>query len=815
MKRWIARCLIALMLGAPTLAPYSTQATVNSSVNKTTVLGNGAQTQFAFSFVGVASAYISVIFTDASGNQTALTQGAGTTQYQITLNPPLQGAIWGIGGTVTYNPGGSPIANGTSLTIFRTLPLTQAVSLQNKTSLTALGNGAETGLDLGVMLDQQNSDQLVRAITAPIVDPPTINLVLPTAARRANTGIAFDSQGNVIAGVIPATGIISSAMQPVVNAGSLAAGRAAFGLGGAATLSPNCQLLSNASAPGNLDVGSTLTQVAVNQAVTASFCGQTYIATGPINFTLPRANTLWNGFGLWIHVLGSGGAVTLVIDSHDTIEGLTSGVSGTLLLNSWAFITTDAAASGNWRISFTSNYPGASVGTVDNLLPNANFQQVTGIVLNVKQNATGTAQQTPASCSSFQTTNANPTFTCANTQQIAVGDIIVVATGSSFTTNAYDGFWGFPGGGAGFISCNAGTVLCTVTAGTASGCTVSINTCYIAGARVIAVVPNTSITVAGMMGAVSPASSSPVFLFPVIRGDTVGNTSGLGPDGFTKTTSLIFAPDDFAAHAYRGAVRTLFTRGGVTGPELITWTVPANQLRRFQGQTMSCGTVANQTLQGGAGTWSISIADNSATSTSANGTGVAFGGYQFESVTRTIAQNATTVTVNLNKLGNSGDVLYWALPTCAFVPSLVQSQLHQNSFENIRADGHCNPPLLTPLIVQFGTVVAGTLYGFTNLDLDALSMGCYDRSLGAVEAKNEWTTTTVGATLITGSSIAGFIFGPQAITSVSAVPMAGQGPLYLDKNGMFVMVTGTPNLTPTAGTFDFWNGINTMPNQIN
>jgi hypothetical protein len=397
MKRWLTHCLIALMLSVPLLAPLPVQATVNSSVNKTTVLGNGAQTQFAFSFIGVASAYISVIFTDASGNQIPLTQGSGATQYQITLNAPVQGAIWGIGGTVTYNPGGSPIANGTTLTIFRTLPLTQAISLQNKTSLTALGNGAETGIDLGVMLDQQSSEQLARAITAPIGDPPTINLVLPTAAQRANTGLAFDSQGNVIAGTIPATGLISSAMQPVVNAASLAAGRTAFGLGSAATLSPNCQLLSNASGAGKLDVGAALTQVAINQAVTASFCGQTYVATGPISFTLPRANTLWNGFGFWIHVLGSGGSVTLPIDSHDTIEGLSSGISGTLLLNSWAFITTDAAASGNWRISIASNYPGIGTLTGNNLVRNSGL----GLVTNVATTFVGVTPGQPISLSGW------------------------------------------------------------------------------------------------------------------------------------------------------------------------------------------------------------------------------------------------------------------------------------------------------------------------------------------------------------------------------------------------------------------------------
>ena len=346
----VSLCLAVASLSLVSLSPA--HATVQTSASKTIVLGNGSATQFSFSFIGVATAYVAVIYTDAFGNQTTLSQGSGSSQYQISLNSAPQGGLWGIGGTVTYNPGGTPIATGTTLTIYRTLPLTQAISLQNQISLAQLGNGAETGLDLGVMEAQQIYETIDRAIVAPITDPPTINLTLPTAAQRANTGLAFDSQGNVIAGTTPATGLISSAMQPVVDAASLALGRTAFGLGGAAVLSPNCQLLSNASAAGNLDVGSVLTQVATNQAVAASNCGSTYVATGPITFTLPRANTLWNGFGFWLHVV-AGGQVTLAINASDSIEGLASGTSGLLPVGSWAWIMTDAASSGTWRVQLS------------------------------------------------------------------------------------------------------------------------------------------------------------------------------------------------------------------------------------------------------------------------------------------------------------------------------------------------------------------------------------------------------------------------------------------------------------------------------
>lgn len=320
--------------------------TVQTANNKTIALGDGIATQFAFSFVGVAATYISVILTDSAGNETLLTQGSGATQYQIALNSPVQGALWGQGGVVSYNPSGTPVPTGSTLTIFRTLPLTQAVSLQYANSLTTVGSGAETGLDTLEMQLQQISETISRAILAPIVDatPPA---PLPAIAQRANMGAAFDGSGNLVAGAMPASGVISSAMQPVVNAATLALGRTALGLGGIATQNIGAGLQADGS--GNVRVNSPTVQVAINQTVDATFDLNRYIATGPINFTLPRANTLFNGFGFWVEAFSDD--VTLVPDSHDTISTTTgSGVSFTIPAGAQVYVTTDAANTGNWYI---------------------------------------------------------------------------------------------------------------------------------------------------------------------------------------------------------------------------------------------------------------------------------------------------------------------------------------------------------------------------------------------------------------------------------------------------------------------------------
>lgn len=327
--------------------------TVSSTNNKVTFVGDGANTTFPFTFPGVAANDIQVYYTDTSGNISLISSAS----YGITLNAASGANPTGIGGTITYPLVGSPIALGTFLTILRTLPITQTTSLANQGAL--YQPVVEASLDQVIMILQQLNELLGRQITVAISDStPT---ALPPAAQRANLLMGFDSSGNPIATAVLPAGTVSSAMQPVVNAATLAAGRAAFGLGTASTVDYNYGLQAGVSAANKLDVNFTTTQVSTNQSIAAANHLTKYIATGPVIFTLPRANTLWNGFGFWIHVV-SGGLVTIAIDSHDTIEGLSSGTSATLYIGQWAYITTDAAASGNWRIDVSYVSAGAFFG---------------------------------------------------------------------------------------------------------------------------------------------------------------------------------------------------------------------------------------------------------------------------------------------------------------------------------------------------------------------------------------------------------------------------------------------------------------------
>lgn len=102
--------------------------TIATQASQSIALGNGVSQTFDFDFVADAAEFIEVIYTDTTGAQTTLSPS----QYTLVITAPAAGQIWGIGGSVTYPIIGSPIANGTSLTIQRVIPYTQVISISNQ-----------------------------------------------------------------------------------------------------------------------------------------------------------------------------------------------------------------------------------------------------------------------------------------------------------------------------------------------------------------------------------------------------------------------------------------------------------------------------------------------------------------------------------------------------------------------------------------------------------------------------------------------------------------------------------------------------------
>lgn len=455
------------------------------------------------------------------------------------------------------------------------------------------------------------------------------------------------------------------------------------------------------------------------------------------------------------------------------------------------------AQSGDAWSCGTSTNAGPGVGSADNLLPNVQWQLWSGVTWIQEQNAAGTAAETSLSCASFATATQGPSFSCGNTQQLRTNDLIVV--------NNIVPFWGFTG--AGYITC--AQVQCT------NG--------LVTAARVINIVANTSVSVQTPgFGGVSPVASAAATLSPIMPGEGGGGGTN-GADGWIKSGTLVATVDTWGASAtpastaYPGCERPLLLRKGITGQEIYEWNVPPQALAKFRGQTITFGAAIYQRIQGGASTFNLHIDDGIGSAASATGTGASFGGYQFLSVTRAVAQNASALAIYFNLLGNSGDVFDICLPTAAFLPSIVQSQLHQNSYELIKANSHWNPPLTTPYIINFPSSNIGCpgLFGYNSNDIEAMSFGTIHNSVQFVWGDVEWTTNSV-TTPINPSTMffGGFVncttgaltFGLKASTIVNGTTFSTSGtriPLYHD--GTVAMYTGVSGLIPTNGTFDFWD----------
>ena len=124
--------------------------TVNTTASSVTILGNGSNTTFTFSFaVEPDPTTIKVYLLDSLGNPTLLNSSV----YTLTLNSPVTGQLWGYGGTVVYPLIGPPITSSTSIQISRNTPSTQETSLSNQGNF--YPQTVEQGLDLLEMQTQE------------------------------------------------------------------------------------------------------------------------------------------------------------------------------------------------------------------------------------------------------------------------------------------------------------------------------------------------------------------------------------------------------------------------------------------------------------------------------------------------------------------------------------------------------------------------------------------------------------------------------------------------------------------------------------
>jgi hypothetical protein len=189
--------------------------TVSTTTLRADYTGNGATTSFTVPFYFTDETHIQVLRTQISTG--VVTTLALTTDYTVT------GEGVSVGGSITAVT--APTADQ-RISILRNVPLTQLTDYVENDPFPAETH--EAALDLGVMRDQQLQEQIDRALTLS-ANSTGVSAELPTP--EASTLIGWSSDALSLVNYEPDTadGLVSAAMAPVVQAGTLALGRTAFG----------------------------------------------------------------------------------------------------------------------------------------------------------------------------------------------------------------------------------------------------------------------------------------------------------------------------------------------------------------------------------------------------------------------------------------------------------------------------------------------------------------------------------------------------------------------------------------------------------
>jgi hypothetical protein len=164
-----------------------------------------------------------------------------TTDYTVTINANGTGSV-----TLVLTAGTSNITIVGAKNIQRTTDFTTGGDL--------FANTLNDELDNQTIFIQQVAETAERGLKAPVTDPTDIAMSLPAKADRANKYLGFDSNGNPVASSGTGANIVSTAMEPVVSAATLATGRTNFGLGSIATQAANAVGITGGTITGITDL---------------------------------------------------------------------------------------------------------------------------------------------------------------------------------------------------------------------------------------------------------------------------------------------------------------------------------------------------------------------------------------------------------------------------------------------------------------------------------------------------------------------------------------------------------------------------------
>jgi hypothetical protein len=662
--------------------------------------------------------------------------------------------------------------SGQVLTVFRNVTATQNSVFTDFAPLPA--KALEAALDRLTIIAQQLAATTARALVLPVGD--TASTTLPDQTERANGAMVFDAQGNPAVGQMPASGVISTAMQPVTEAASLAAA---------------LQLLDGV--PAIASIAALRLNV---QAFPAVYVENFYagIAGGGDLFWWKTTDTTSADNGGTIIVDASGHRYYRALGARvPSVIDFGAGTTSADYVNDAAF----AAASVVNSIyvpagTFTKTTPistpqfwGPGVIEVDgdignplqnlsptptlppppqNLAPNSQAEVISSFGASQRMNVAGTALMATMAMSGYTTGSNTVVLTLAGSQltgDMKVGDLVNV---------------------------------------TGAGVDVGLTS---APLRVQSFVANTSITVKLPFGRVA-ASSTTGTITNVTPGLAASAGNGDACDGWNKTTTLWFWREDNAANvppniSYAFGVQ----KNAATTENLgIEWPAshphPGVPMVIPKGRQIVFGANVFQKIKGGSGTWYPYISTDGTgggTFRGPSGTGQA---YQWSEVTAMIPTDATSIVVGIGFAGAVGDVYYVAQPVLTYGSFIGPSNYIKPRGEKIIPIAGIS--LITWRGASFSfpsTLDDQNTYSFT-VDVFAESGGSLAPTIHALDMQLEGINSQA---VVTGNTIARLIafrsdpaaptvFAPVMRQTVSNVAMETSGTLVLDGSGRVLCYSG-------------------------
>lgn len=189
---------------------------ISSTTNRADYVGTGLVTTYSYGFRIFSESHLLVTSQTSLGVESTLVLN---TDYTVT------GVGDAAGGTIVL---AAALADDSLLTIRRSLPLTQPTDIRNQGSF--FPETHENAFDRGIMVDQQQQDEIDRSLKVP-ENEDTI-AALPVAADRASNYLGFDADGDPIAvAAAPSTVGVSAYILTLLDDADSATARATLAIG--------------------------------------------------------------------------------------------------------------------------------------------------------------------------------------------------------------------------------------------------------------------------------------------------------------------------------------------------------------------------------------------------------------------------------------------------------------------------------------------------------------------------------------------------------------------------------------------------------